>query len=151
MHIPQVNYLAVLVTGIAIFALGGLWYSPVLFAKKWIALMGKTEDELKAASSSMPLAYLSVFLCGLITSFALAVLLNHFTGITPLRGAEVGVLCWLGFAGATSYGSGLFSMQPKLLWLINSGYNLVAFVIAGMFLLSVLRLSHVSPFLYYQF
>jgi len=27
----------------------------------------------------------------------------------------------------------------------------VAFVIAGMFLLSVLRLSHVSPFLYYQF
>lgn len=27
----------------------------------------------------------------------------------------------------------------------------VAFIIAGMFLLSVLRLSHVSPFLYYQF
>ena len=27
----------------------------------------------------------------------------------------------------------------------------VAFVVAGMFLLSVLRLSHVSPFLYYQF
>jgi hypothetical protein len=27
----------------------------------------------------------------------------------------------------------------------------VAFVVAGMFVLSVLRLSHVSPFLYYQF
>jgi alginate O-acetyltransferase complex protein AlgI len=27
----------------------------------------------------------------------------------------------------------------------------VAFVVSGMFLLSVLRLSHVSPFLYYQF
>jgi hypothetical protein len=27
----------------------------------------------------------------------------------------------------------------------------VAVIVAGMFLLSVLRLSHVSPFLYYQF
>jgi hypothetical protein len=134
MHIPQVNYLAVLVTGVVIFALGGLWYSPVLFAKKWMSLMGKTEDELKAALSSMPLAYASVFVCGLLTSFALAIILNHFTELTPLRGAKVGALCWLGFAGATSYGSGLFSMQPKLLWLINSGYNLAAFVIAGVIL-----------------
>jgi len=134
MHIPQVNYLAVLVAGIVIFILGGLWYSPVLFAKKWMSLMGKTEEELKAASGSMPLAYLSVFVCGLLTSFALAVIVNHFTELTAIRGAEVGVLCWLGFAGATSYGSGLFSMQPKLLWLINSGYNLVSFVIASVIL-----------------
>jgi hypothetical protein len=27
----------------------------------------------------------------------------------------------------------------------------VAIIVSGMFLLSVLRLSHVSPFLYYQF
>jgi hypothetical protein len=134
MHIPLVNYLAVLATGIVIFILGGLWYSPLLFAKKWIALMGKTEDELKAASSSMPLAYVTVFLCGLVTSFALAVILNHFTDLTAIRGAEVGAVCWLGFAGATSFGSGLFSMQPKLLWLINSGFNLVSFVIAGLIL-----------------
>jgi hypothetical protein len=134
MHIPHVNYLAVLVTGAVLFVLGGLWYSPLLFAKKWMSLMGKTEEEFKAAKISMPLAYISVFVCGLLTSFALAVILNHFTELTPLRGAEVGVLCWLGFAGATSYGSGLFSLQPKLLWLINSGYNLVSFVVAGVIL-----------------
>jgi hypothetical protein len=131
MHIPHVNYLAVVVTGVAIFVLGGLWYSPALFAKKWMSLMGKTEDDLKAASGSMPVAYVSVFFCGMLTSFALAVMLNHFTEPTVVRGAEVGALCWLGFAGATSYGSGLFSMQPKLLWVINSGYNLVSFVMAG--------------------
>ena len=39
----HVNFLAVLVTGIVIFVLGGLWYSPVLFARRWVALMGKTE------------------------------------------------------------------------------------------------------------
>jgi hypothetical protein len=134
MHIPNVNYLAVLVTGVVIFALGGLWYSPLLFAKKWIALIRKTEDELKASSGSMAVAYVTVFLCGLLTSLVLAIILNHFTELTPIRGAEVGFVCWVGFAGATSYGTGLFSMQPKLLWLINSGYNLVSFVIGGVIL-----------------
>ena len=36
------NYLAVLVSGVALFMLGGLWYSPVLFAKRWTALVGKS-------------------------------------------------------------------------------------------------------------
>jgi len=37
MSLPPVNYLAVLVFGVVIFMLGGLWYSPLLFAKKWVA------------------------------------------------------------------------------------------------------------------
>src|SRR5690349_16185250 len=65
MPLPQVHYPAVLVAGIAIFILGGLWYSPVLFAKRWVALMGKTEEELKAAASG-PVAYVIVFICGLL-------------------------------------------------------------------------------------
>jgi hypothetical protein len=136
MHLPQVNYLAVLVSGIAIFMLGGLWYSPVLFAKKWIALMGMTEEEIKAAAGkvSMPVQYLLAFLCGLISAWVLAIVLNHFTDLTALRGAEVGILCWLGFAGVTSYATAIFSMKPKGLWLINSGFNLVSFVIAGIIL-----------------
>jgi hypothetical protein len=40
----------------------------------------------------------------------------------------------VGFAAATSLATTLFSAQPKALWLINSGYNLVSFVIAGIIL-----------------
>jgi len=32
MSFPVVNNVAVLVSGVVIFLLGGLWYSPVLFA-----------------------------------------------------------------------------------------------------------------------
>lgn len=135
MQLPPVNYLAVLVSGFIIFILGGIWYSPVLFARKWMALMGKTEAELKAESSgSMPAMYILAFLCGLIVAWVMAVLLNHFVNLTPVRGAMVGALCWLGFAGATSFATSLFSMQPRQLWLINSGYNLVSFIIAGIIL-----------------
>jgi hypothetical protein len=135
MEFPQVNYLAVLTSGVVIFILGGLWYSPVLFAKKWIALMGKSEEELKAASTeSMPLMLLQAFLSGLLVAWTLAVILNHFHTPTPLRGAMVGAVCWLGFAGATSYASAVFSLKPRLLWLIDSGYNLVSFILAGLIL-----------------
>src|SRR6516165_7222576 len=132
MELPHVNYVAVLVSGIAIFILGGLWYSPLLFAKKWMALMGITEENIKAASNkSMPLMYLTVFICGLVTAWVLAMVLNHFENLTVLKGAMIAGLCWLGFPGTTSFGTALFSLKPKELWLINSGYNLVSFVIAG--------------------
>ena len=136
----NINYLAVLVSAMAIFALGGLWYSSALFSKRWVVLMGKSEEEMKAASagSPMPLLLLGAFVCGLLISFALAIVVNHFPPFTALRGIEIGAFCWLGFAASTSFATALFSMGPKQLWLINSGYNLVSFVIAGL-ILSVWR------------
>jgi len=135
MDLFQVNYLAVLTSGVVIFILGGLWYSPLLFAKKWMALMGITEADIKAASSkSMPLQYLTVFFCGLVTSWVLAIVEKRVENPSALDGALIGGLCWLGFAGATSFGTALFSMKPKQLWLINSGYNLVCFLVAGVIL-----------------
>src|SRR2546426_8368525 len=36
----HVNYLAVLVAAVAVFVLGWLWYSPLLFFKPWMRLRG---------------------------------------------------------------------------------------------------------------
>jgi len=124
------NYLAIVVTAVIIFLLGGLWYSPVLFAKRWVALQGRTMDEMKAMGAS-PLMYFEVFVCGLLTAWVLAVIIAHYGAVTVGGGAMIGVLCWIGLAGATSYGSALSSFKPKALWAIDSGYNLVAFVVAG--------------------
>jgi len=136
MHLPQINYLAVLVTGFILFVLGGLWYSPLLFARRWIQLQGKNEEQMKAdaAGTSMPFMYLIALICGLLTALAMAIVLSGLSDGSAACGASVGALCWLGFAGATSYTTALFSMKSKQLWLIDSGYNLVSFVIAGVIL-----------------
>lgn len=134
MSLPVVNNLAVLVSGAVIFVLGGLWYSPALFAKKWTALIGKTEAELKANAGSMPMSYLVVLLCGLVTAYVMALVVGNFAPATAIDGAIVGVLCWIGFAGTTSYGTALFAGKPKALWLIDSGFNLVSFIVAGIIL-----------------
>ena len=43
MEFPEVNYLAVLAAAASAFVLGGLWYSPALFAKKWMAYTGHAD------------------------------------------------------------------------------------------------------------
>ena len=51
-----------------------------------------------------------------------------------VHGAFFGFMAWLGFAAPTSYATALFSGKPKQLWLIDSMYYLVSFVLAGLIL-----------------
>ena len=140
MYFPSVNYLAILVAAIIMFILGGLWYSPVLFMKKWLALQNRTEEEARAqaASANMPLMYISAFITALITAAVMAHLLSHIMSGSEhimhpgaVHGAGFGLICWLGFAAPTSYATAIFSGKPKQLWLIDTTYYLVSFVIAG--------------------
>ena len=70
--------------------------------------------------------YLAVLVAGVVV-FLLGGLLA-----TPnlVSGACVGAMLWL-IAGATSYGTSLFSFKSRALWTIDTGYNLVSMVIAG--------------------
>jgi hypothetical protein len=136
MSAPAVNYLAVLAAAVVIFILGGLWYSPLLFVRKWVALQGKTEEQMRAeaASANMPLMYVSAFVTALITAIVMAHILAHMASIMPTgaaHGAFFGFMAWLGFAAPTSYASAIFYGKPKQLWLIDSTYNLVSFMLAG--------------------
>lgn len=134
---PHVNYLAVAVSAVVLFVLGGLWYSKAMFARPWIALHGKSEEQMKAeatAGSPMALLLVCAFLSALVISWVMAVILNHFQPLTMLKGIEVAILCWLGFAGVTSLNTSMFSMKPKALWAIDSGYNLVSFILAALIL-----------------
>ena len=134
MSFPVVNNVAVLVSGVVIFLLGGLWYSPVLFARQWVAMIGKPSEELRANAGNIPTSYVFVFLCGLVTAWVMALVVGNFATASAIDGAVIGALCWFGFAGATSFGTAIFSGKPKALWLIDSGFNLAGFVIVGVIL-----------------
>lgn len=133
MTFPHINWLAVFAAALAIFVLGGLWYSPVLFARKWLALQGRTPEQMKtdAANSNMPVMYLLAFLTSLVTAWVMAMFLAHLGKSGWMMGAHLGALAWLGFAAPTSYATAQFTMKPKQIWLIDTMYNLVSFVIAG--------------------
>lgn len=122
----EVNYLAVLIAAVSAFLAGGLWYSPALFAKKWLAYTGKTDSQ---DTGPVPLIFGSAFLLSLVSAFAFALFLGPDRGL--VFGAEAGFaagLCWV----ATSYGiTYLFERRPFGLWLINSGYHVIQFTLYG--------------------
>jgi hypothetical protein len=61
-YLQSINYLAVLVAGLAFVALGFLWYSPILFAKPWSKMMGYDMSS-KAKVAEMQKKAVVFFLC----------------------------------------------------------------------------------------
>jgi hypothetical protein len=81
--------------------------------------------------------YTSAFVTALITAIIMAHILAHMASIMPtgaVHGAFFGFMAWLGFAAPTSYATAMFSGKSKQLWLIDTAYNLVSFMLAGLIL-----------------
>jgi len=128
MELPPINYLAVLAAALSAFVLGGLWYSPVLFAKKWMAYNGIECAEGEKPKGNMGVIFGGAFLLSVVAAylFALIVMFDDWKG-----GAIAGALTGFGFA-ATSFGiSYLFEQRPLGLWLINGGYHVLQFTLYG--------------------
>ncbi len=125
-----VNYLAVVAAAVASMAIGALWYSPVLFGKQWMRLIGMSNEELeKAKAKGMGKSYAIMFLGSLIMAYVLA----HFVqmaGATDLMGAaELGFWVWLGFVATVQLGTVLWENKPWTLYTLNTGYYLVSLIV----------------------
>jgi hypothetical protein len=128
----RINYPAVFVSALAYWALGALWYSPLLFARPFVALMRWTPEQLASAEAQGAGAQIVV---ALLTSFVLAYVLAHFvkfTGAETVKsGALTGFWLWLGFVATSNLETVLFESRPLGLYFINNGYHLVGLLGMG--------------------
>ncbi|MGZ3183643.1 MAG: DUF1761 domain-containing protein [Telluria sp.] len=125
---PEISYTAVIAAAVASFVLGGLWYSPVLFARAWQREAGVTDEQLKNANMGMIFG-LAFLLC-LLASFVFAM----FLGPHPKLGLGVGAgfaagLCWVAASFGINY---LFERRSLKLFLINGGYHTLQFTVTGL-------------------
>lgn len=125
----ELNYGAVLVAAVINMILGAFWYSPILFAKPWMKLIGKKEEDLK--KGNMPLLYGSSFASYLIMSYVLAHVIYYSQATTFLEGMVTGFWMWLGFVVTTSGVNSLFEGKHMQLTAINLGYPLVGLMLMG--------------------
>ena len=127
MDFSGINFLAVFVAALSAFALGGFWYSPLLFGKSWMQETGMTQEKIKQAN--MPVIYTLAFLLSVIIAMT-------FERFLPLQatwrfGATAGALAGLGWV-ATSFGiTYLFEQKSSKLFLINAGDHTVTFLVIG--------------------
>ena len=127
----HINIWAVLVAAVATFMLGGLWYSPLLFAKQWVASHGYTPEQLEAMKGTAAKAYGLSFLCWLVMALMLAVLIGRFGLDSAMGGMKLGVVCWVGFSATVGLSAVLFSGKKFATWFIDGGYQLASVIVMG--------------------
>ena len=134
MKFMGVNLWAILVSALATVVVGFVWYSPLLFARPWMVLMGyDPDDKAKIAEmqkSAGPSYMLSLVAC-VLSAAVLGKIIAIATINTPLYGMKMGLAVWLGFVTTVQLTNSLFSRQPAKLYAIKTGYQLVCFLAMG--------------------
>ena len=125
----HVNYLAVLVAAVAVFVLGWLWYSPLLFFKPWMRL--RCMDPVAAMSGAkMPAGKLFI---ELVRCLVLAYVIARFVdllGVNNWIGAvHFGLFLWIGFPVILLTGSVLWENIPWKVAAIHAGDWLVKMLV----------------------
>jgi len=129
-----INPWAVLVSAIATMVIGFLWHSPILFANPWMRLMGiDGADKAKIAEMQKGKIYslAFTFVASLVSAVVLAKIIDITSVDTILYGMKIGFAVWLGFVTTVQLTGALFSKQPTKLYLINTGYQLVCYLVMG--------------------
>lgn len=123
----QIHYPAVLAAALLGFVIGGLWYSPLLFAGPWLRAAGISEEQARAASRGKVFGLAA--LAQLVIAFNLAAFIGPKAslGFGVFAGLAAG-LGWVAMSLGVIY---LFEQRPLKLWLINSGYQVVTYTLMG--------------------
>lgn len=129
MNIQTLNWLAIIAATLSNFIIGGLWYSPLLFGKQWMAENNFTEEGLK--KSNMPKIFGATFLFSFIMAFNLAMFLND-DKTTTSWGAIAGFLAGFGWVAMSIFTIGQFERKSTKYMLIHGGYVTISFVLMGL-------------------
>ncbi len=128
----DINYLAVLVAAIASMIVGAIWYSPMVMGKQWMALTGKTEEEIKKMpKNKMTKMYLLTFIGSLVMAYVLAHMIDYVNADTATGGLQTGFWLWLGFVAPAFLSEHLFNGKPMKLYGIVTGFQLVNLLVMG--------------------
>jgi hypothetical protein len=121
----EINWLAVIVAALSSFPLGFVWYGP-LFGKAWMAEVGMTPEKYK--SGNLAMVFGGAFVLALVQASTFAMFLGPVTNPEAALYGLCAGLCWVGAAFGVQY---LFERRSVRLFLINAGYNTVAFTLIG--------------------
>ena len=138
--LESINLPAVLVSWFVAFISGFVWFGPKTLFPIWWKLMGKTSKDVPGAGTSMVATFASVLVGQLIAIVTLAIVMSPLMELgrvsSAVDGALVGLLLGFGIAGATALGHRMFAGHGAVVWIIESGNDIINLGIAGAILAS---------------
>jgi hypothetical protein len=135
----EVNFLAVLLAGIAATALGFLWYSPFLLGKPWMRERGLTPESIKASAAGVQKFYALSFVASLVTAFVLShvmTLSQSYYNYSELQtGLTTAFWMWIGFMFPVQLTATIFGEKRNFKLLgIDTGYQLASLIVMAVVL-----------------
>jgi len=130
----EINFLSVLVAAAVYYIGGAFWYSPVLFGKSWMGMVGLTEEKIKERKKEAWKSYLTAAVSAILISYGLARIEGYLNVITIEGGLHTGFWIWICFVITTIATNNSFAGRPFKLLLIDGGYHLYGFVVMGVIL-----------------
>jgi hypothetical protein len=131
------NWPAIIVAALAYFGLGALWYSKLLFSKRWIADL-KIDVNHPDAKKGIGLMFGGSFVMMAIQCLAIAILAERIgiRGDGWMSGLKLGALLGCCFSAASVGVNYFYEKKPLTLFLINAGYAVAGCIIAGIIICS---------------
>jgi hypothetical protein len=134
----DVNYVAILLAGVASMVVGFLWYSPVLLGNPWMKERGITKESLKKMQNEMRKWYGLSFVAALVTAYVLAHVMalsqNYFHYSHLQTGLTSAFFMWLGFVMPVQLTATIFGNQNWKLFGIDTGNQLASILVMGVIL-----------------
>ena len=126
-----INWLGVGAVVIMSLVLGFLWYGPFAFGKLWLRLAGLTEEQAKAQQAK---SFTAAILGALVVATGLAVTLQWINVASGVEGGTVTFMAGLFLVAPVIFVDNKFIQKPVGLSLLNAGFHVVEFTIAGVIL-----------------
>ena len=127
------HYVGIPLAALAMFCLGAVWFSPVLFLKAWMR-EASIDPNQKPDGRQMARTFGITFVLLLVAAAALdCFIINWSAGEGFWHGLWVGLIGGVLVAAATGINF-LFEQRSFRHFLINAGYDVVGFCLMGMIL-----------------
>ena len=128
------SILPLLLSGISFVLIGILWYSPAIFGETWKKELGLKKDK----SGEVPGARITM-LGSFVLALVMANILNYFINIMGLTeildSLMLAFVLWIGFVATTLGISILYQRKSVILFLIDSGFQLVVMLAFALILI----------------
>ena len=136
-NFDYLNWPAIAVAALAYFALGALWYSKALFAKRWLADL-KIDVNDPNAKKGIGMMFGGSLVLMFVQCLAIAVLAERMEIREAgwLSGLKLGAFTGCCFAATAVGVNYLYEKKPLSLFLINGGYAIAGNIIAAIIICS---------------
>lgn len=119
----QIDWLTIFIAAVLNMVIGFFWYSKWLFGPTWL----KLSDIKNPKMSNSTILY--SFIGSLVIAYFLAFFEGYLGVTTVTDGMFIGFCFWLGFVATTQIDSVLYSKVPFRLFVIQTGYKLLSFLV----------------------